>query len=172
MLEGELISISDGHFVGDGPILGGLHRSYGPTAVLRVAGIEILLVTIAQLILDRQQFKSFGIEPDRKRVVALKSMQHFRAAFEQIAGQVIVCDSGALCTLHYESLPYRNVRRPTFPLDWDAACYRSLPQRHFLSMSLISLPLHTQTQSEALLTFCHGMLLDPVGGATASGSIL
>ena len=121
MLEGELVSISDGDFVGDGPILGGLHRSYGPTAVLRVDGVEILIVTISQQMLDLQQFKSFGIEPENKRVIALKSMQHFRAAFEPIAGQVIVCDSGALCTLHYERLPYRNVRRPIFPLDKDAA---------------------------------------------------
>ncbi len=121
MLEGELVSISDGHFVGDGPILGGLSRSYGPTAVLRVDGIEILIVTIAQQMLDLQQFKSFGIEPESKRVIALKSMQHFRAAFEPIAGQVIVCDSGALCTLDYKRLPYRNVPRPIFPLDEDAA---------------------------------------------------
>ena len=121
MLEGELVSISDGHFVGDGPILGGLSRSYGPTAVLRVDGFEILIVTIAQQMLDLQQFKSFGIEPEGKRVIALKSMQHFRAAFESIAGQVIVCDSGALCTLHYERLPYRNVPRPIFPLDEDTA---------------------------------------------------
>jgi microcystin degradation protein MlrC len=49
--------------------------------------------------LDLQQFKSFGIEPESKRVTALKSMQNFRAAFESIAGQVIVCDSGALCRL-------------------------------------------------------------------------
>jgi microcystin degradation protein MlrC len=121
MLEGELVSISDGHFVGDGPILGGLHRSYGPTAVLRVDGFEILIVTIAQQMLDLQQFKSFGIEPESKRVIALKSMQHFRAAFEPIAGQVIVCDSGALCTLDYKRMPYRNVPRPIFPLDEDAA---------------------------------------------------
>ncbi len=118
-LEGELMSISDGRFVGDGPILGGLSRSFGPSAVLRVDGIEILIVTIAKQILDLQQFKSFGIEPERKGVVALKSMQHFRAAFEPIAGEVIVCDSGALCTLQYERLPYRNVRRPIFPLDKD-----------------------------------------------------
>lgn len=118
-LEGELISISDGHFVGDGPILGGLSRSYGPTAVLRVDGIDILIVTIAQQMLDLQQFKSFGIEPEHQRVIALKSMQHFRAAFEPLAGRVIVCDSGALCTLHYERLPYRNVPRPIFPLDPD-----------------------------------------------------
>ena len=121
MLEGELVSISDGHFVGDGPILGGLSRSYGPTAVLRVDGIEILIVTIAQQMLDLQQFKSFGIEPESKSVVVLKSMQHFRAAFEPIAGQVIVCDSGALCTLDYNRMPYRNVPRPIFPLDEDAA---------------------------------------------------
>ncbi|MDA0653254.1 MAG: MlrC C-terminal domain-containing protein [Proteobacteria bacterium] len=119
ILEGELVSISDGHYVGDGPILGGLHRSYGPSAVLRVDGIEILIVTIAKQMLDLQQFKSFGVEPERKSVIALKSMQHFRAAFEPIAGRVIVCDSGALCTLHYERLPYRNVPRPIFPLDQD-----------------------------------------------------
>jgi microcystin degradation protein MlrC len=118
-LEGELVLTSDGNFVGDGPILGGLHRSYGPSAVVRVDGIEILIVTIAQQMLDLQQFKSFGIEPESKPVIAIKSMQHFRAAFEPIAGQVIICDSGALCTLHYERLPYRNVPRPIFPLDPD-----------------------------------------------------
>ena len=127
MLDGELISISDGHYVGDGPILGGLHRSYGPSAVLRVDGIEILIVTIAKQILDLQQFKSFGIEPERKSVIALKSMQHFRAAFEPIAGQVVVCDSGALCTLHYERLPYRNVPRPIFPLDRDTVLFDRSP---------------------------------------------
>jgi len=67
--------------------------------------------------LDLQQFRTFGIDPQQMRVVAIKSMQHFRAAFEPIAGEVIVCDSGALCTPHYNRMPYRNVRRPIFPLD-------------------------------------------------------
>lgn len=118
-LEGKLVCISDGIYVGDGPILGGLRRSYGPSAVVRVDGVEVLIVTIAQQMLDLQQFKAFGIEPGIKRVVAVKSMQHFRAAFEPIAGQVIVCDSGALCTPHYERLPYKHVPRPIFPLEPD-----------------------------------------------------
>lgn len=125
-LEGELVSISEGHFVGDGPILGGQRRSYGPSAVLRVDGIEILIVTIPQQMLDLQQFKAFGIEPERKRVIALKSMQHFRAAFEPIAGLVVICDSGALCTVQYERLPYRNVPRPIFPLDQHAGTQHRL----------------------------------------------
>ncbi|MEH6473780.1 MAG: M81 family metallopeptidase [Halopseudomonas sp.] len=118
-LEGELVCVSDGHFIGDGPMIHGLHGSFGPSAVLQVKGIKILVVSIARQILDLQQFRAFGIEPQHQRVVALKSMQHFRAAFEPIAGQVIVCDSGALCTPRYDRLPYRNVPRPIFPLDRD-----------------------------------------------------
>jgi len=72
--------------------------------LLYVGGIEILVVTIAQQILDLQQFLAFGIDPQSKHVVALKSMQHFRATFEPIAGQVIVCDSGAICTLRYNEI--------------------------------------------------------------------
>lgn len=116
-LDAELVSMSDGRFIGDGPMIGGLSGTFGPSAVLHVDGIEILVVTIARQMLDLQQFRSFGIDPACKRVVALKSMQHFRAAFEPIAGKVIVCDSGALCTTHYDLLPYRNVPRPIFPLD-------------------------------------------------------
>ena len=117
VVEAELVSLSDGHFTGDGPMIHGLHGSFGPSAVIRVGGIEILVVTIPRQILDLQQFKAFDIDPQSKDVVALKSMQHFRAAFEPIAGQIIVCDSGALCTPRYDRLPYRNVPRPIFPLD-------------------------------------------------------
>jgi microcystin degradation protein MlrC len=88
--------------------------------VIRVDGIDILITTLARQMLDLQQFKTFGIEPEQKKIVAIKSMQHFRAAFEPIAGQVIVCDSGALCTPQYNRLPYQNVPRPIFPLDVDS----------------------------------------------------
>ncbi len=107
----------DGRVVGSGPMLNGLERSFGTTAVLDVAGIDILIVSIAHQMLDLKQFETFGIDPARKSVVALKSMQHFRAAFTPIAGRIIVCDSGALCTLNYALLGYKNVPSPTFPLD-------------------------------------------------------
>ena len=109
--------VSDGHYVGDGPMVGGLHGSFGPSAVITAGGIDILVVTEPTQMLDLQQFRAFGIDPVAKTVVGLKSMQHFRAAFEPIAGEVIVCDSGALCTTHLEMLDYRNVPRPIFPLD-------------------------------------------------------
>ena len=105
-----------GLVTGSGPIMGDLTRDFGVTAVLEVAGIEVLIVSLPHQMLDLEQFRTFGIEPARKSVVALKSMQHFRAAFGAIAGRVIVCDSGALCTLDYNALDYKNVPRPTYPL--------------------------------------------------------
>lgn len=110
---------SDGTYVGDGPMIGGLKQSWGPTAVVQVGDIEILVVSVPSQMLDLQQFRAFGIDPAKKTVVALKSMQHFRAAFEPIAGEVVVCDSGALCTPDLSQLPYVNVPRPIFPLDRD-----------------------------------------------------
>ena len=110
---------SDGRYFADGPMTGGLDKTWGPTVVLRVAGIDILVVSLPAQILDQAQFTAFGIEPAACRVVALKSMQHFRAAFEPMAGKVVVCDSGALCTPDYAALPYPHVPRPMFPLDQD-----------------------------------------------------
>lgn len=116
-LTGEIMHLSDGSYTGNGPILGGITHSFGPTVVLRVQGIDILIVTQPGQMLDLMQVRTFGIEPTALRFLVVKSMQHFRAAFEPIAGKVIVCDSGALATPQAHLRPYTRVRRPVWPLD-------------------------------------------------------
>jgi microcystin degradation protein MlrC len=116
-LTGTLVGLFDGTYIGDGPMRGGLARSFGPSAVVRTGGITILITSHATQMLDLQQFRAFGIDPTRQRTLGLKSQQHFRAAFEPIAGNVVVCDSGGLTLADYRRLPYRHVPRPIFPLD-------------------------------------------------------
>ena len=118
-LRGKLASISNGDYVGDGPMAGGLASTFGPCAVLQVDGIEILVVSLRSQMLDLQQFRAFGIDPAAKRVVALKSQQHFYAAFQPIAGKIIACDTGALTTSRLDVFAYKNVPRPIYPLDPD-----------------------------------------------------
>jgi microcystin degradation protein MlrC len=113
----QIIWQGSGLVVGTGPMMAGLQKNFGECVVLKIQGIEVLMVSIAQQILDLNQFQTFGIDPREKTVVALKSMQHFRAAFEPIAGEIIVCDSGALCTVNYKALNYQKVPRPIYPLD-------------------------------------------------------
>ena len=56
----------------------------------------------------------------KKRVVAVKSSQHFRAAFEPIASEIIIVDDGGgLTSEDNGARNYVNVRRPIFPLDID-----------------------------------------------------
>jgi microcystin degradation protein MlrC len=120
-LGAKIVSLHNGDFVGTGPILGGLECTFGPTAVIAVGGMRIIVASEPSQLLDLAQFRAFGIEPAAADVIGLKSMQHFRAAYAPIAQEIIVCDAGGLCTMDYARLPFRHVTRPIWPLDRDFA---------------------------------------------------
>jgi microcystin degradation protein MlrC len=116
-LTGEITCLTNGKFIAHGPMGGGVERNYGPSLVFRVGGIDIILISNNGQATDLGQFTSLGIDPTRYPTVAVKSMQHFRAAFEPIARDVILVDTGALCSAHYAPELYRKVRRPVWPID-------------------------------------------------------
>ena len=51
------------------------------------------------------------------RIVALKSQQHFRGGFQDLAGTIIRADTPGFTTSDLSLLPFRNIRRPIWPLD-------------------------------------------------------
>ncbi len=116
-LTGEIAHLTSGRFIAYGPMGGGVERNYGPSLVFRVGGIDIILITNNGQATDLAQFTSLGIDPTRYRTVAVKSMQHFRAAFEPIAREVILVHTGALCQVDYTPENYKRVRRPIWPID-------------------------------------------------------
>ena len=100
-----------------GPRWRGVPQRLGPTAVLRVGGVDIVVASKRIQCTELETFTHAGIDPSQQAVVAVKSMHHFRAAFTPIAGHILIVDSGALATKDYHRLPYKNLRRPIFPLD-------------------------------------------------------
>jgi microcystin degradation protein MlrC len=116
-LTGEITCLSNGKFIAYGPMGGGVERNYGPSMVFRVGGIDIILISNNGQATDLGQFTSLGIDPARYSTVAVKSMQHFRAAFEPIAREVALVDTGALCQVEYKEELFDKVRRPVWPLD-------------------------------------------------------
>jgi microcystin degradation protein MlrC len=116
-LTGEIACITNGKFIAYGPMGGGVERNYGPSMVFRVGGIDIILISNNGQATDLGQFTSLGIDPARYTTVAVKSMQHFRAAFEPIAREVVLVDTGALCQPDYRPDLFDKVRRPVWPLD-------------------------------------------------------
>jgi microcystin degradation protein MlrC len=116
-LTGEVVCLTNGRFIAYGPMGGGVERDYGPSMVFRVAGIDVIVITNNGQAVDLGQFTSLGIDPTRYRTVSVKSMQHFRAAFEPIAREVVLVDTGALCSAIYTPELFTKVRRPVWPLD-------------------------------------------------------
>jgi microcystin degradation protein MlrC len=114
---GHVAAITDGSFIAYGPMGGGARRNYGLSLLLRVGGVEIIVISHNGQANDLGQFTSLGIDPTRKSTLIVKSMQHFRAAFEPIAREVIEVDTGALSTRNFKERPYRKIRRPIWPLD-------------------------------------------------------
>jgi microcystin degradation protein MlrC len=109
--------LSDGDFVHDGPMWKGVAISMGPTMVLGIGGIDVIVCTNRMQTTDLQAFLSQGIDPRERAVVVVKSSHHFRAAFEPISRKVIVVDSGSLCSHDLTRFSYEKLRRPIWPLD-------------------------------------------------------
>jgi microcystin degradation protein MlrC len=119
-VSGRVEVVTDGRFAFDGPMMQGTRCDMGPTAVLRVGGIDIVVTSGRFQAFDRQFFLHAGIDPAAKAVLAVKSAHHFRAAFGPLADEIILVDAGdGLTSRNYRELPYRNVRRPVYPLDLD-----------------------------------------------------
>jgi microcystin degradation protein MlrC len=116
-LAGEVVCLTNGRFIAYGPMGGGVARDYGPSMVFRVGGVDIIIITHNGQAVDLGQFTSLGIDPTRYRTVAVKSMQHFRAAFGPIAREVILVNTDALCSEIYTPELFTKVRRPVWPLD-------------------------------------------------------
>ena len=119
-IEGRITVLNDGEFVCEGPMWKGVHFSMGPSAVIQVGGIEVIISSVPTAVMDLQVFRSMGIEPSEKTTLALKSRNHFRAAYGPLARKTMLVDAGGIASMRLAELPYQNLKRPTWPLDEDA----------------------------------------------------
>ena len=109
--------LSDGTFKNDGPMNAGVETQMGPTAVLRIGGIDVVTISSRVQMIDLQVFLSQGIDPTTKSVLVVKSVQHFRAAYGPIAREIVLVDSGGICSPDISRLKFKKLRRPIWPLD-------------------------------------------------------
>jgi microcystin degradation protein MlrC len=82
-----------------------------------VAGIDIVLNSIRQQTFSTNPFTDLGIDLRSKALVVVKSSQHFRTAFDSIAGATVYCNAPGSLNLDLATLPYTQIQRPIWPLD-------------------------------------------------------
>ena len=114
---GTVRTLSDGRFVHKGPMMRGLPGRLGPTAVLDVDDIKVILISYRWQALDPEMIRFVGIDPIAEKVVVVKSTIHYRAAFEPIAKEIIEVDAPGLSSSNLARFRFERIRRPIFPLD-------------------------------------------------------
>lgn len=116
-VSGRIRLLTDGSFKNLGPMNTGAETRMGPTAVVTIDGVDVIVTSNRVQALDAGMFRSQGIDPTRKRVLVLKSSVHYRGAFEPMASRVVEVDTPGLSNADLSRYPYQHVRRPIFPLD-------------------------------------------------------
>jgi microcystin degradation protein MlrC len=106
----EIVALGDGRLTGTGPFYKGARMQLGPTARLRLGGVEVVVTSSKQQAADQEMFRHVGIEPRGRQILALKSSVHFRADFQPIAAEVIVAAAPGPNPVDHLDLDYRNLR--------------------------------------------------------------
>jgi microcystin degradation protein MlrC len=89
----------------------------GDSVLVESAGVEILLCSLRNQAMGTDLFTGIGCDLAAKKIVVVKSSQHFHASYSKIAARVIYAAAPGAVTLDLRALPYRKVRRPKWPLD-------------------------------------------------------
>jgi len=94
----------------------GMTVECGDAALLDVNGIDVVVTSKRVQPMGTDLFSGLGCDLPTKRIVVVKSSQHFFAHFSRIARKVIYAEAPGAVTLALDTLDYRKIRLPKWPL--------------------------------------------------------
>ena len=92
---------------------------FGDAVHIRVHGIDIILNTTRAQSFDPSLFSVMGIDPTSKKILVIKSTNHFFASFSRIASEILYCSAGTPYPNDPARTPYRRARRDIWPMVTD-----------------------------------------------------
>jgi microcystin degradation protein MlrC len=117
-------ALTDGRFVLRS-MSAGTRVNLGRSARLVIGGprgnVEVIVTERRSQTLDAEIFRLHGIDVTACRIVALKSSNHFRAGFRDVASQIVTADAPGLTTNRVEVFEHRRATVPLWPQDPAAA---------------------------------------------------
>jgi len=97
----------------------GVAQPLGDVATIRTAGIDIVLNSVRTQAFGTDLFTGNGVTLPDKKLIVVKSSQHFHAAFAPLAKAVLYIGGPGAIATDFKALPYRKARRPLWPFDSD-----------------------------------------------------
>lgn len=109
-------TITDGEFINKGPMSQGVKNNIGRTVVLDIGDIEIIVTEFRFQPWDAEIFRRMGIEPYEKKILVLKSCNHYKASFGPMAKKILEVDTPEYNSHDFKRLKFKNLKHPVFPL--------------------------------------------------------
>ena len=118
-LTGMVRAKSDGEFTVTGPIYTGAKVSMGRTVLFDTIDALIVITERRMEPYDIGIFECVGLDPARYDYLLLKSRMYARPVFGAMAKALVECDAdqGGPTSSNYALFPFKNIRRPVYPLD-------------------------------------------------------
>ena len=91
----------------------------GDSVAVAFDGIEVILNSNRAQSFEPDLFSNLGIDPLARKILVLKSANHFFGAFSRIATRIVYVDAGGPYPGDPRTVAYRKLRRPIWPLDAD-----------------------------------------------------
>src|SRR6266478_3120769 len=89
--------------------------SIGDAAALQIDGVTVIVNSKRGQCLSRDCFTKLGVDPSTKKVVVVKSMQHFHAAYAPIASEVVYVTAPGALVPDWSLLPYQKADKTQWP---------------------------------------------------------
>ena len=117
LLDGHVRLLSDGVYHHAGSYMTGMRVDMGRTAVVVSGGVEVVLMEHKAMPFDAEQLRCVGIEPSRKRIIAVKSAIAWKAAYGEFARRIIQVDTPGSCSGNLQSFSYKRRPHPLYPFE-------------------------------------------------------
>ena len=118
-VRGVVERLTDGRFRYSGGIWGSQHGEMGPSAVLRIGMVRVLIATHPTYEWASEQFRSVGMNPDQAKFLVVKNPMNYRMAYLGSSKGAFILDTPGPTPAILDHLPFRRLKRPYFPADTD-----------------------------------------------------
>ena len=88
----------------------------GDSVGIHAGGIDVVLISTRTQTFSPEVFTNVGIDPTQRKIVIVKSTQHFHARFAPIAAEVRYIGGPGSVAPDFANIPFQNVDRALWPI--------------------------------------------------------
>ena len=113
-IEGEVVKVQEGNFV---MTMGNTPGRMGMSAVIKIGEIYLIVCEYTFSHYDPNSYRCMGLEPERAQIVGVKSTEHFRAFYGELAKDILLADTKGPSMSDFKDFQWKKKGHPIWPMD-------------------------------------------------------